>query len=336
MDRLLATLPTVRTVTPLREFRQDVRRFDRKLEARVVSVMPEYQRMNGLKIARGRFLSQLENERFENVAVLGAETAEILFPMEDPVGQTLSITDKNYFLVFRVIGVTECRASSGNVGSSLSSQDYNRDVYIPFDTDRVRFGSVLMSFKNGMFKGERLEVSQITVQVDRMENVKRTADLIRGTLEQFHPRKDFEVTVPLDLLERAEATQRIFTLVLGAIASISLVVGGIGIMNIMLATVTERTSEIGIRMAVGARSRDIARQFLIETMTLSSVGGVLGVGLGIVLSLAVTWSFHFPTVLRFWSILLAFGVSVAVGLIFGTYPAMRASRLDPIEAIRHA
>jgi putative ABC transport system permease protein len=336
MDRLLATLPTVRTVTPLREFRQDVRRFDRKLEARVVSVMPEYQKMNGLKIARGRFLSQLENERFENVAVLGAETAEILFPMEDPVGQTLSITDKNYFLVFRVIGVTERRASSGNVGSSLSGQDYNRDVYIPFDTDRVRFGSVLMSFKNGMFKGERLEVSQITVQVDRMENVKRTADLIRGTLEQFHPRKDFEVTVPLDLLERAEATQRIFTLVLGAIASISLVVGGIGIMNIMLATVTERTSEIGIRMAVGARSRDIARQFLIETMTLSSVGGVLGVGFGIVLSLAVTWSFHFPTVLRFWSILLAFGVSVAVGLIFGTYPAIRASRLDPIEAIRHA
>jgi putative ABC transport system permease protein len=336
MDRLAATLPTVRSVTPLREFRHDVRRLDRKLEARVVSVMPEYQKMNGLKMARGRFLSQLENERFENVAVLGAETAEILFPLEDPVGRTLFIADKDYFLVFLVVGVTERRASSGNVGSSFSGQDYNRDVYIPFETDRVRFGSMLMSFKNGMFKAERLEVSQITVQVDRMENVKRTADLIQGTLEQYHPRKDFEITVPLDLLERAEKTQQIFTLVLGAIASISLLVGGIGIMNIMLATVTERTSEIGIRMAVGARSRDIALQFLVETMTLSSIGGLLGVGLGIAVSLIVTYSFHFPTILRLWSILLAFGVSVAVGLIFGTYPALRASRLDPIEAIRHA
>jgi putative ABC transport system permease protein len=287
-------------------------------------------------MARGRFLSQLENDRFENVAVLGAETAEILFPLEDPVGQTLFVADKNYFLVFRVVGVTQRRAASGNIGSSLSGQDYNRDVYIPFDTDRVCFGSVLMSFKNGIFKGERLELSQITLQVDRMEHVKRTAELIQGTLDQFHTQKDFEVIVPLDLLERAEKTQQIFTYVLGAIASISLVVGGIGIMNIMLATVTERTSEIGIRMAVGARSRDIAVQFLVETMTLSSIGGFVGVGLGIVVSLVVNYSFHFPPILRLWSILLAFGVSVAVGLIFGTYPAIRASRLDPIEAIRHA
>jgi len=338
MDRLAATLPPVRSVTPLRDFRHDVRRFDRKLEARVVAVMPEYPKMNGLKIAHGRFLSELENERFENVAVLGADTAEILFPMDDPIGQTISIADKNGFLVFRVVGVTERRASSGNVGSSLSGQDYNRDVYIPFDTDRVRFGSVLMSFKDGNFKAERLEVSQITIQVDRMESVRRTADLIQGTLEQFHLRKDFEIIVPLDLLERAERTQQIFTLVLGSIASISLVVGGIGIMNIMLATVTERTSEIGIRMAVGARSRDIAQQFLIETMTLSSVGGLLGVALGIGLSLVAAHNIFFtvPTILRLWSILLAFAVSVAVGLIFGTYPALRASRLDPIEAIRHA
>jgi putative ABC transport system permease protein len=336
MDRIAATIPTVRNVTPLREFRHDVRRFDHKLDARVVSVLPEYLKLNGLKMARGRFLTELENERFENVAVLGAETAEILFPLENPVGQTLFVADKNYFLVFRVVGVTERRAAPGNIGSSLSGQDYNRDVYIPFDTDRVCFGSVLMSFKSGNFKGEKLEISQITLQVDSMEHVKRTAELIQGALDQYHPHKDFEVIVPLDLLERAEKTQQIFTYVLGAIASISLVVGGIGIMNIMLATVTERTSEIGIRMAVGARSRDIAVQFLVETMTLSGVGGLFGVGLGIVVSLIVNYSFHFPPILRLWSILLAFGVSVAVGLIFGTYPAIRASRLDPIEAIRHA
>jgi putative ABC transport system permease protein len=335
MDRLAATLPTIRSVTPVREFRHDARHLDRKLEARVVSVLPEYQKMNGLKIARGRFLSQLENDRFENVAVLGAETAEVLFPVDDPIGQTLFIADKDYFLVFVVIGVTERRAASGNVGSSLSGQDYNRDIYIPFDTDRVRIGPVLMSLKDGAFKAERLEVSQITIQVDRMENVKRTAELIRGTLDQFHPRKDFEITVPLDLLEQAEKTQQIFTYVLGAIASISLLVGGIGIMNIMLATVTERTSEIGIRMAVGATSRDIAWQFLVETMTLSGTGGLFGVGLGVGLSLLAHFA-GFPAMLRLWAVLLAFGVSLTVGLVFGMYPALRAARLDPIEAIRHA
>jgi putative ABC transport system permease protein len=171
--------------------------------------------------------------------------------------------------------------------------------------------------------------------VTAMDKVQRTADLIRGTLEQFHPRPDFEITVPLDLLERAEKAQQIFTLVLGAIGSISLVVGGIGIMNIMLSTVTERTREIGIRRALGAKRRDIAWQFLVETMTLSSIGGLLGVALGVGLSYLVAYLFTLPTILQAWSTLLAFAVSVIVGLVFGTYPAMRAARMDPIEALRH-
>ena len=169
-----------------------------------------------------------------------------------------------------------------------------------------------------------------------MEHVKKTADIIQGLLEQFHTQKDFAITVPLDLLEKAEQTQRIFTLVLGAIASISLVVGGVGIMNIMLATVTERTREIGIRRALGAKRRHIALQFLVETLVLSCTGGVLGVGLGLGVTFFVTRCFGFPLILQFWSPLLAFGVSVAVGLIFGSLPARRASRMDPIQAIRHS
>jgi putative ABC transport system permease protein len=331
-ERLVATLPTIRVVTPQREFRKDIRHHDQKLEARVVSVLPGYQAMNGLRMARGRFISQTDNDRFENVAVLAAETAEVLFPLEDAVGHAVCIDETHYY---RIVGVTERRAASGNIGSSLVGQDYNRDLYIPFNTDRVRNGPVLVHFKAGTYSEERLEVSQLTIEVDEMENVQRTAELIRGTLEQFHTRKDYDITVPLDLLERAEKTQRIFTLVLGAIGSISLLVGGIGIMNIMLATVTERTHEIGIRRALGARRRDIAWQFLVETLTLSSIGGLLGIGLGLALTSVVTHFFAFPTILRPWSTLLAFGVSLAVGLIFGTYPAMRAARMDPIEALRH-
>jgi putative ABC transport system permease protein len=316
----------------MREFRKDADYLDHKLEARVVAVMPEYFPSNGLTLSKGRLINRRDNEGFENVAVLGAETAEKLFPIDDPIGRSVRLDGTQYY---RIIGVTQRRASSAGVGSSLSAQDYNRDVYIPFETDRVRFGSVLSYFRSGTFKIEKFELSQMTVAVDSMDHVKQTAEIIQSTLDQYHTKKDVEITVPLDLLERAEKTQRIFTLVLGAIASISLIVGGIGIMNIMLATVTERTREIGIRRALGAKRRDIAWQFLAETMTLSSLGGFLGVGLGIGLSFVVTSFFHFPTIIRAWSTLLAFAVSVIVGLVFGTYPARRAALMDPIEALRH-
>jgi putative ABC transport system permease protein len=336
LERIRGTVVTVRSATPMREFRKDVRYLDRKLEGRVVSVFPEYEAMNGLKLSKGRFITGLDNERYENVAVLGAETAETLFPIEDPIGRSVRIDENHYF---RVIGVTERKASSAGVGSSLNSVDYNHDVYIPFETDRVRFGPVLTYYKAGTYKRERLEVSQVTVIVDRMENVKATAEVIQGTLEQYHKQqKDTELTVPLDLLERAEKTQRTFTLVLGAIGSVALVVGGIGIMNIMLATVTERTREIGIRRALGAKRRDIAWQFLLETVTLSGLGGLLGIALGVGLCFVASHPFFrigIPTLLRVWSILLAFSVSVGVGLVFGTYPAQRAARMDPIEALRH-
>ncbi len=333
VDRIQATLPTIRSMTPMREFRKDVRYLDHKLEGRVVSVLPEYEAMNGLKLAKGRFITGLDNERYENVCVLGAETAETLFPVEDPVGRAIRIDEGQYF---RVVGVTDKKAASAGVGSSLNSTDYNKDVYIPFATDRVRFGPLLTYYKSGTYKRERLEISQLTIVVDKMENVKETAEVLRGTIDQFHTQKDTEVTVPLDLLERAEKTQRVFTLVLGAIGSISLVVGGIGIMNIMLATVTERTREIGIRRALGAKRRDIMWQFLIETVTLSSLGGLFGVAIGIGFSYLLSWYWpDMQTLIRLWSTLLAFGVSVGVGLVFGTYPAYRAARMDPIEALRH-
>jgi putative ABC transport system permease protein len=332
VDRIRSTVPTVVSVTPLREFRKEIRFLDRMLEGRVVSVLPNYLKMNGLKLSQGRFITDLDNERFANVVVLASETAEKLFPVGDPIGQSVRVGESHYY---KVIGVTEARAPSAGIGSSLSAQDYNRDVYIPFLTDKVRFGKMVTYMRAGTYQWEKLEISQITVAVDQMSHVRETAEIIRGLLDQFHTKKDTAVTVPLDLLEKAEEAQRIFTLVLGAIASVSLVVGGIGIMNIMLATVTERTREIGIRRALGAKQRDIAFQFLMETVVLAGVGGLLGVGAGIGLSYAVTHFFALETIIRPWSPMLAFAVSVAVGLVFGTYPARRAALMDPIEALRH-
>ncbi len=332
LERIEATIPTVTSVTPMREFRKDMRYLDRKLEGRVVSVTPNFLEMNGLHLSRGRFLTALDNERFANVTVLGAEVAERLFPVDDPLGRAVRIGEEHYY---KVVGVMERRAPSAGVSSSLAAQDYNRDVYIPFTTDRVRFGKVITYHRAGTWQHEKLEVSQITVTVDKMDNVKKTAEIIQGLLEQYHTQKDTAVTVPLDLLEKAEKTQRIFTLVLGAIASISLLVGGIGIMNIMLATVTERTREIGIRRALGAKRRDITWQFLTEATALSTMGGLVGVGLGIGLSHLVTRFFALPTIIQGWSPVLALAVSVAVGLVFGTYPARRAALMDPIEALRH-
>jgi putative ABC transport system permease protein len=331
-QRIAETIPTVKSVIPVRQFNKDVRYHEHVAECRIVSVLPSFATLNNIQLGRGRFITEFDNANFDNVAVLGAAAATELFPIEDPIGKSIQLDEKNYF---RVVGVTRHKEVSTGTGSSLGGQDYNHDVYIPFETDRVRIGQELMTFKSGTFKVERIDISQLTVIVDRMEDVKRTAEVIELMIDQFHPRKDVEVIVPLELIEQAEKAQRLFTMVLGAIASVALLVGGIGIMNIMLATVTERTREIGIRRALGAKRADISRQFLVETMTLSSLGGLIGILLGVLLSWIVSRFFGFPTILKPWAAVLAFAVSLIVGLIFGTYPAYRAARMDPIEALRH-
>jgi putative ABC transport system permease protein len=215
-------------------------------------------------------------------------------------------------------------------------------------------GNLVMTGRVGSFEVELVELSQITFQIDRVENVRSTAEVIDQTLKRHHEYDDYGVTVPLELLEQARTTRMMFIIFMGLIAAISLLVGGIGIMNIMLATVTERTREIGIRRALGAKRRDITRQFLAETVSLSVVGGLTGIVGGLACGPVIRWARElltaaFPQVMKNlpeviqtvspeivpWSLPLAFGISVGVGVLFGLYPAIRAAHMDPIEALRH-
>ena len=335
LGRISATVPTVTAAAPMREYRKTVRFRDHKVEARIVSITPDFLEQNNIRLAVGRGIDELDQKRFDNVVVLGAATAEQLFPTQQPLGRTISIESIDRTRAFTVVGVTDPKTLAAGTGSGAGDADYSLVAFIPFSTDRARFGRELITMKAGSFQVERLDISQIIISVGSIRDVPRTAAVIQSLIDQFHPRKDVIVTVPLDLLEKAEQTQRLFTLILGAIAGISLLVGGIGIMNIMLATVTERTKEIGIRRALGATRRDIAQQFLVETLILSCGGGILGIALGVGLSLLVARMLNLPAIIALWSPPLAFGVSVLVGIASGMYPARRAANLDPIAALRH-
>ena len=334
LRRVRATIPTVVAAHPMREYSKTIWNQHRRLTARVVSATPEFLEQNKIPILRGRSFADLDGRRLDNVCLLGSGAADFLFPASDPIGKTITVEDLDSLRAFKVVGVTQGKNLA--VGASLNvNTDFDRVVFIPFQTDQVRVGPELFQFKSGSFHAERVEISQITVTVDRMENVAQTAAVLRSLIEQFHPKRDVAVTVPLDLLEKAEKTQRLFTLILASIAGVSLVVGGIGIANIMLATVTERTREIGVRRALGAQKRDIAQQFLVETVVLSCSGGVIGLIVGFVATQVLTTWFQVPTLIRPWAPLVAFSFSVLVGFVSGSYPARKAANLDPIEALRH-
>jgi putative ABC transport system permease protein len=322
-------------LVPMRIFPQDVRYLGRLHNGRVVATTPQYADVHKLQLARGRFITEDDDFWMKNVAVLGSATAERLFPFEDPIGKTVRL-QTHYYLV---VGVLRERTPLSS-GGGAAVEDYNNDVYIPLQTCRGRYGMRIQIRQSGVRMGEMVQLHQVTLTVSDIDKVRPTGKLIEDILSR-HPKHDYQVTVPLDRLEEAERQKDRFKKLLVLIASISLVVGGIGIMNIMLATVTERTREIGIRRALGAKRRDITVQFLIESVVQTTVGGMLGVllGIGIVyvvpfLSLTLGGQ-TLPASLHVPSIFLSLVVSIGVGVIFGLYPARRAALLDPIEALRH-
>jgi putative ABC transport system permease protein len=337
-------LDSVVSSVPMRIFSQEIRNLHRMHNGRVVGTTSAFDKVNKIELVEGRFLIDADEvdqpgdgNELRNVCVLGADVAEALFPFQSAVNppQTIVLNKHHY----TVVGVIKERGAI-SLGSG-SGDDPNSDVYIPLSTCRARFGEKIYIRQSGSRSGEQVELHQVTLTISDMKKVRDAGRAIADQLERSHYRKDWSVTVPLDRLEEAERAKDRYIALLAVVGGISLFVGGIGIMNIMLATVTERTREIGIRRALGAKRWDIMFQFLIEAIVQTSVGGALGTLTGIALRFVLPWAawglfrMNLPAELRWEPMVLAMTVSVVVGVLSGIYPAFRASRLDPIEALRH-
>jgi putative ABC transport system permease protein len=327
------TIPGVTIVLPSRVIRDYAWNISRRVDCDIVGTVPWYPDMRNHRVASGRFFTDTDMEGQASVCVLGAEMIPPLFPLESPIGSHVRVGGDYY----KVIGVMEPRAEMTKTSETApgGTKPTSQRMFIPLDTARMRYGEVLMRRRAGSMEAERVQLHELTVKVASLDDVMPVAKAIKQSLEHSHKKKDYEIVVPLELLKQAERTKWIFNVVLGSIAAISLLVGGIGIMNIMLASVTERTREIGIRRALGARRHDIVLQFLVETVLLSGAGGIMGVALGVAIPFIVTWTSELKTIVTLWSPLLAFGISALVGIVFGLYPAMRAAEMDPVEALRH-
>ena len=326
--RVAESFEDIERTAPVKLMRKDSRLGERVMELRVVGTTPEWFELVPREVLAGRVLQGSGQDEQSPVAVLTEFGAYKILATESTIGQTIRIGSDQ----FEVIGIV--KSESGQAGN-IQIPDQEVDAYIPIEVARLYFGDVFTKRTSGGDEREMVELHQMIVQVDDPKKVEAVAAGIERMLGQFHKKKDYVVSVPLALLKQAEAMKRRFNIVLGSIAGISLLVGGIGIMNIMLASVTERTREIGIRRAIGAKRRQIIFQFLIETVVLSTTGGIIGLGVGGLIPLLITYFSHMTTLITLSGVLLPLFISMTIGIVFGLYPAMRAARVDPIVALRH-
>lgn len=323
-------LPYIEAVAPQNLIEKKVYFQRQAPEANIVGTTSDYLKVTTLNIAQGRFLSSSDIQLYRKVCVLGYDLVRELFLKGEVIGQFITIGGVR----FRVIGFLSDKGKTKNK-VQIKTRNVNRDIYIPITTSlkKFTFSPGEINAKNQVDYGV---VDEIALRIDSEDKLTSAKDALTKILDQRHDQiKDYEIIVPTELLEQSQKTQRLFNLVMGCIAGLSLLVGGIGIMNIMLASVTERTREIGIRRAIGATPQDILLFFLLESLVISIFGGIIGIVVGVGISKIVTAYAGWKTIVSLESIILSFGVSSLVGIFFGLYPAYRASNMDPIQALRH-
>ncbi len=337
LRRIRASIPCIVRVVPLREVAFEAIYGIQQFPATIVGTEPALFTTINLSMASGRALQPMDQAKASQVCVIGDEVRSRLFAYEDPIGQTITVNALGSGTApYEVVGVLSRVDTAGTPAKGVSERNLNTDIFIPLSTADRRYGDLRYKRRSGSREMSKCTYSDLYIQVDDLDNVLRVSEMVQQVLAYGHTKKDYVVKVPLERLKIAEAQKRQRQITLGCIAGISLLVGGIGIMNIMLATVTERTREIGIRRALGAKRRDITLQFLVEALILSSVGGAIGVGVGTAGAYLITWWVEWPTIIHLWTILVSAGLALAVGMFFGIYPAATAAKLDPIEALRHA
>jgi macrolide transport system ATP-binding/permease protein len=321
VERIAQASPFIAYLAAVREFSSQIQYQRQIMQARIIGTSSGYQFTGNLSIHQGRFLTPADEKEMQRVCVLGADVQQKLFAFQNPIGKMVKIRND----WFRVIGTLENKILNPEKISSIQMNNINKDVYIPLST-------------SSMFvpPQESKNIQEISIRVDTPEHVDNVAKLVRAVLIRVHHgAEDYDLIVPQELLKQSQQAQNVFNLVMGCIAGISLLVGGIGIMNIMLATVTERTKEIGIRRAIGASRRMILQQFLIETLLLTFIGGCLGILLGIGGAYFISLFAQWRTIISLHTILLAFSISALVGIVFGLYPASQGAKMDPIAALRY-
>ncbi len=330
-EQIEKTCPSVNKILPVNLVKERIWYGSKRLEASVLGVLPEQLQVLNLKVERGRLFTEIDSRSGQKVCIIRKGLIRDLETVEDVLGLTLRIGP----YPFRVVGILEDNRYQSHTRKALALDNRGSEVYIPYRTSMKTYGIRSFVERSGSREYTEVELDQIIVETKGPDVVIDTARMISSILANFHEDRDYEIVVPLERLQEREKTQEVFSIVMVLIAGISLLVGGIGIVNIMLATITERTKEIGIRRALGATRSDIVIQFLMETVAISVIGGLFGCVFGFLGIFSITHFTEWKAVVNPSYALISLGISCTVGVVFGIYPARRAAHMDPIGALRY-